>query len=303
MSDFYKESDLMKFENNEIVYQTIDYATMLTKPHFHDAIEIIYVLEGKFEVIVSDIKYTLTPGEMVIINAKETHAVITPEQGMNRSVAIKFLPETICSENQSLSELKYAIPYIISFSNFKTYYPKEFVENSKIKYCIESIMREDKERDPAYHFAIRIYISVIVLELYRKHNNINPVLDDIRDDIRVKFSRIFQYIAEHYSEKIVVADICRQFNIRPAVFSDCLKKLTGKNFNEYLNYIRLCKAKRMLIDSDKNIEEIAYEVGFSSPSYFGKCFKMQMNTTPMNFRLKYADPATAVYENYKSNLG
>ena len=124
MQDIFEEKGEIRLEDYELVYQICDHPVLMTAPHYHNAIEIIYILEGEFVVTVSDTKYALTPGEMVLINAKEVHSVTVLDYGIHRCFAVKFLPETICSDSQSLLELKYVIPYIMAFSDFKTHYTK-----------------------------------------------------------------------------------------------------------------------------------------------------------------------------------
>ena len=51
----------------------------------------------------------------------------------------------------------------------------------------------------------------------------------------------------------------------------------------YLRTIRLTKAERMIEEKQGNISEIAFSVGFSSPSYFAKCFKEEFGYTPSDF--------------------
>lgn len=297
MQEIYEEKDEVKLEDYEIVYQICDHPVFLTSPHYHSVIEITYILEGEFVITIGDMTYTLKPGEMVLINAKEVHSVNILDYGIHRSFTIKFFPETICSDSQSLMELKYIIPYIMSFPNFKTYYTKEEIENSNIKNCIDNIIKEDTEREYAYKFAIRIHISHLVLDLIRKVNNIIPIDEEIRDDIRAIFGDIFQFISNHYAEKLTAVQVAKKFGLRQSDFSAYFKKITGKSFNEYLNYIRICKAKRMLISSEKNISEIAFTVGFSNTSYFINCFKAQMALTPVNFRQMYTDlPTKFLYQ-------
>lgn len=300
--DIYEEKDEVRLEDYEIVYQICDHPVLMTAPHYHNVIEIIYILEGEFVVTVSDNKYTLKPGEMVLINTKEVHSVSVLDYGIHRSFAVKFLPETICSDSQSLMELKYVIPYLMSFSDFKTYYTKADIEKSNVKECIENIIKEDRERGYAYKFAIRIYISHLILNLIRKFNIINTNDVEISEEIRTIFINIFQYISTHYDEKLSATQISKMFNLRQSDFSAFFKKITGKSFNEYLNYVRICKAKRMLIRSDKNISEIAYTVGFSNPSYFINCFKMQMGLTPVGFKQIYSDPPASVYYNLETTI-
>ena len=49
---------------------------------------------------------------------------------------------------------------------------------------------------------------------------------------------------------------------------------------ELLRTARLQRARQMILTTDKNISEIAYEVGFSAPSYFTKCFRDEFGISP-----------------------
>jgi AraC-like DNA-binding protein len=66
--------------------------------------------------------------------------------------------------------------------------------------------------------------------------------------------------------------------------SDILKKETGKNAQEYIHYFLIEEAKNLLLNSDNNINEIAYNLGFEYPQYFNKLFKQKTGKTPMEYR-------------------
>jgi len=59
-----------------------------------------------------------------------------------------------------------------------------------------------------------------------------------------------------------------------------LKGLSGKSPSRFIRSVRLAKARKMIAEQDGNISEIAYSVGFSSPTYFGKCFKEEYGYSP-----------------------
>ncbi len=59
-----------------------------------------------------------------------------------------------------------------------------------------------------------------------------------------------------------------------------VKALTGQSPVELLRTARLHKARRLLQGSDKSVSEVAYEVGFTAPSYFTKCFKDEFGISP-----------------------
>jgi AraC-like DNA-binding protein len=73
-------------------------------------------------------------------------------------------------------------------------------------------------------------------------------------------------------------------NLSPNYFSDLLKSETGKNTQEHIHYHLLEKAKTLLVSSDKNINEIAYELGFEYPQNFSKLFKKKVGISPTKFR-------------------
>ena len=63
-----------------------------------------------------------------------------------------------------------------------------------------------------------------------------------------------------------------------------IKALTGLTANEFIRNVRLEKSKEILENSEFSISEICYKVGFSSPSYFTKCFKLQYGVLPKEIR-------------------
>lgn len=62
-----------------------------------------------------------------------------------------------------------------------------------------------------------------------------------------------------------------------------IKSLTNYSPNELLRIARLKKASSLLASSDMTIAEVGYEVGFSSPSYFAKCYKEEFGESPTDF--------------------
>ena len=59
--------------------------------------------------------------------------------------------------------------------------------------------------------------------------------------------------------------------------------LTGKSPNSFVNEYRLDEALALLNKNSGNISEIAFETGFSSPSYFSKCFQKRYGLSPSDY--------------------
>lgn len=73
-------------------------------------------------------------------------------------------------------------------------------------------------------------------------------------------------------------------HLSPSYLSDLLKKETGKNAQEHIHFYLIEEAKNYLINTEKNINEIAYCLGFEYPQYFNKLFKQKTGNTPMEYR-------------------
>lgn len=78
--------------------------------------------------------------------------------------------------------------------------------------------------------------------------------------------------------------LAEKVHLSPSYLSDLLKKETGKNAQEHIHFYIIDEAKNYLLHSAKNINEIAYDLGFEYPQYFNKLFKQKTGKTPMEYR-------------------
>ena len=78
--------------------------------------------------------------------------------------------------------------------------------------------------------------------------------------------------------------LANKVHLSPSYLSDLLKKETGKSAQELIHFYLIEEAKNLLMNSEKNINEIAFELGFEYPQYFNKLFKKKTGKTPMEYR-------------------
>lgn len=93
--------------------------------------------------------------------------------------------------------------------------------------------------------------------------------------------KVLDYISENISDSdLNVELLASQVNLSRSRLYRKIKALTGQTVSEFLRKIRLQKAKQILESGNSNISEVCYKVGFSSPSYFTKCFKAHFGILP-----------------------
>ena len=104
------------------------------------------------------------------------------------------------------------------------------------------------------------------------------------DSIDEKFiTRVKEVIEKHLSEEdFSIEEFASEIGMSRSQFHRKLKAIVGKSASQYVRSIRLNIAKKMIEEKKGNISEVAYLVGFSSPSYFSYCFKQEFGYSPRN---------------------
>lgn len=93
-----------------------------------------------------------------------------------------------------------------------------------------------------------------------------------------------KYIEEHYQENLSLDILAGKVHMNAYYFSSFFKKNTGMNYKEYLNEVRLKHAVSLMLSSDKNVSEIANDVGFCDVRSFTKAFSKKYDDTPGNYK-------------------
>lgn len=139
-----------------------------------------------------------------------------------------------------------------------------------------------------------IYLSDIghakdIMELSSRINSIYEELHMFIKNERKKddlYYRIIEYIQNNYSKAISLKGLAREFNISYSYLSAYLSSHMSQGINDYLNTIRIEKAKELLVYTEDTLANIAQSIGYTDQSYFGKVFKKQTNLSPLAYRKK-----------------
>jgi AraC-like DNA-binding protein/ligand-binding sensor protein len=92
------------------------------------------------------------------------------------------------------------------------------------------------------------------------------------------------YISERQAEPISSSGVAKAMNVSPFYFCKLFKKATGLTFVDYLGRARVEKAKTELLNPNRRVSEIAYDIGFASLANFNRVFKQVAGQSPSRFR-------------------
>ena len=96
------------------------------------------------------------------------------------------------------------------------------------------------------------------------------------------------YIEKHYMEEISMQSVADIVHLHPVYFSNLFKNVTGMNYLDYLQKIRIDHARKKLISSSATIEQIANEVGYQDKRHFSRIFKRIVGMNPGTYRKLYS---------------
>ena len=165
--------------------------------------------------------------------------------------------------------------------------PTNIINNKKLLmfHIIHSYLKVMiKERHDFYRDMIIFeYIKIFLYEACH-------ILDDTQSEGTPKSKErnitghFFRLVENGYKENRKVDSYAEKIGISAKHLAYVIKKTTGKYPSEWLENYALLEAKKLLRKTDLSIQEISYDLNFSTPSHFGKFFKNQTGMTPKEFR-------------------
>ncbi len=117
---------------------------------------------------------------------------------------------------------------------------------------------------------------------------ISPYIEGLNEYQDIHMKRLVERVTDRIQERFMNSDISLEecadaFNTTTYALSKAFKQINGVNFIDYLITLRMDKAKKLLVESDLKVNEIAEQIGYQ-PSYFIRLFRKYENMTPGQYR-------------------
>jgi len=153
----------------------------------------------------------------------------------------------------------------------------------KISVDLENITKLLIRRNPRNLLRASYTLADILYSLEGSGDEIENVHTD-RTRAFALVTRAAKYIEKNYTSDISIEKIAAELYINPDYLGRIFKKHIGCSMTQYKNRLRITAAKRMLMSTASNIDEIAFETGFSDRFYFSRIFKEIEGITPNEYR-------------------
>lgn len=277
------------FENE--IYENMDFPVevfvqdtarkdVLVWEHWHNYFEFLYVERGGARHIINGKNYHVGADRLVILRNGDIHGIICDQGVHTRIYVVKFIPSMIHPKYRNQYQSKY-LPAFMTRAEPVPELTAGQAEELKLRFI--RMEEEMESRSPGYEYMVRGYILQFIGYLIRE-NIISFAAEIGYGKEHENIGYILKYIEENYASEINLSEIADSLHMNYFYASKYFKKLTGKNFKQFLDFVRVSEANRQLVETDKSITEISSRCGFSCPQAMSRTYRRVMGNSPSIIR-------------------
>ena len=253
----------------------------LVRWHFHEEYELHLIVETRGKVFVGDYIGQFEPGHLVLTGPRLPHNWISsdvpPEGVALRDMVLQFPDAPLRQAAALIPELAEMLPLL------------ERARHGIEFFGLSQRARTRYERIKRCHGLQRFAeFCEFIGELARwnDYRLLSTVqLQSYDDDAALaRISGILDYITAHYAEDFSMADLCAQVGLSESAFSRTFRRATGNTFTDFVTRLRINKACQLLMETDRYITNVCYDVGFNNVANFNRRFLQIKGQTPKAFR-------------------
>ncbi|MCP1530414.1 AraC family transcriptional regulator [Bacillus pumilus] len=247
--------------------------------HWHDEFQFVFILEGEAEFHINEETICLKEGDGVFINSGCLHMAKDANGTTCTYLCLNVSPHFITANELFTT---FVHPYMHASQTPYILLNRKDHWSNHIYQCIQTIQRLIDET-PAY-YELELNIQLITMWKCLLQNGFQIKYDPRQHDKNERMKPMLNWIHQHYHEKVLLQDIARAGQLSRSECCRYFKDILKKTPLHYVNEYRVQQSLILLQETDFNITEIAYKVGFNSTSYFISMFKRIKNTTPLAYR-------------------
>ncbi len=262
-SNIHQYLDSLKVE-----YYSGDYVTLQEDWRYNNIVpgynKFYYIEKGEFYLEINGQSYNASKGDFFILpsNSLQTYYCNSNDY----ATKYWFHCNVTCNGKDFLELI--SLPMFIRVTNEK-----------KVKNLFSKVLLCSEDNSIQSILLQKAYIIQLLALFIEKSNTTNEKL--FRDE---KFSLLMNYLEKNYNKPLTVQTLSDLLHYHPNYFINYFKKITGSPPLEYINNMRIAKAKKLLQMTPMSVSSISQEIGFVNPYYFSRIFKKKTGFTPSEYR-------------------
>jgi AraC-like DNA-binding protein len=251
--------------------------------HHHQMNELVICLSDTGQHTIAGKNYNFSRGRTFFLPATIPHQAIGSTEN---PAEIAFICFDLHTDIANITPMLHAV--IIDIIQHKQYAAIPYT-NEQANQNI--ILAQQLQHELEHHSSLeQAMIGALLMQLIINHtrsfasnNRTEP------GNYSVKLAALCNWLNDHPQAEISLNIAAEKTGMSRSLFTQKFKSQTGMSFVEYILSVRIGQAIKLLTRTDKTIDMIAHECGFSNLGYFYRVFKFHTNTTPRKLRLYVAE--------------
>ncbi|WP_196893333.1 AraC family transcriptional regulator [Aureivirga marina] len=247
-------------------------------PHIVNFYIILFITEGSGKHEINFKTYSYQKNDVLFINKEQLHCW---KEYKNTKGFFLLFTETFLRQNQAnFKDLSYSFP----FNNYL--YEPLISLNTSLSLSLQKLFsfiyeeyqsNENKQKKEI----LQSLLYVFFLKIRNNEIQEKTIGNSAQKKLFISFQKLMD---QKLAESRNINDYSKWLNVSFKELNEVCKLFTNLTSKKFLNQVILLKAKQHLINNEKNINEIAYSLGFNEPTNFTKFFKKQSQQTPKEFQ-------------------
>lgn len=264
-----------------IRYLEHGYPSDLIRWHAHDDYELHFMVATSGKVFVGDYIGNYGPGQLILTGPRLPHNWIcqnNQDPVQVRDMVIRFDHESFSNGMKIIPELAEILPMLLRAKSGIEFFD---IELDDLKETFGSVRDSTGLQ--------RVIKSLPLLKRLAQSQNyrlLSTVQIDLKSNeaLQSKVNTVVDYVSQNYSQDISLSNAASLINMSDSHFSRFFRKATGNRFIEFVNRVRISRACNLLTETDQQIANICFQVGFNNVANFNRRFHELKGVTPRDFR-------------------
>lgn len=268
--------------------------------------EIILPCQGQVDFLLDGKRYSLLPGDFLLIPPNQVHHGHTLEDNPGSFYYIHFSPssETETVTDQILDdEIGRAIRDIAVeqedrpfFMMPKSHFDRVFIPSflslgahkDEVLTLCEKALHERNHLNISSKIMISHYVSQILIIVTRRllEEKGGSLVISNKGEIPKMLQKAVFYIHEHIGRTMEVNELCRYLDVSPQYLIRLFQRHIHMYPVKYIQKLKMAKAKDLIRNTAMTIKEISYSVGYENSYYFSRVFRKHEGMSPTEYKQK-----------------
>lgn len=239
--------------------------------HWHNHIEVIYMLEGKVELTIENKSRILEPGEVAIVNSEKIHS--SRLHGKAKYILLQVPLSALSTVDGDADNYVYL-----------DYIPKE--NTAKLSTVLMQMLDVSNGTAPGIKlkFVSLLYeLLFVMISSYRAKTLLSEISVFSKSGIN-RISPVISYIEKNFRKEISLSDAASIINVTPEHLCRIFKAYTKQTLTEYITSLRIASFYQSLQNSTEKISTLLEENGIKNYKVFIREFKKTYGKTPQQIR-------------------